>query len=582
VVTDKNKSAQFLSSDLLESILELSSDPGECSKFITSEIRELIGVKIVALMQAPLLAENDKYSIVSVCPARHRKTLNCKEINELCTLSENNNSVVTIEADNEYLVKLGLNKSIIIPLKAGDEHVGALLLLDLLSTDGIKSVLDSLHHISGVIGLIFKNSLLFRNLDHLVEQRTQKLEQEIQTRQKAEIEIYKLQNYLTNIIDSMPSIIIGVDENTNIVLWNKTAEIYSGIPSDNAIGKLCTLFFPRIKLDGEKIRKSIISGEINREQKVVLGNNKLVEYKDITIFPLNIKEIKGAVIRIDDVTEKVRMDETLIQNDKMLSVGGLAAGMAHEINNPLAGIIQTSGVLANRLYQNLDMKANREAALRAGLSLDSLKEYMEARDIPKMISSMYESGHRISDIVENMLGFARKSNRENSSHSINEILEKTLMLASTDFNLKKQYDFKNINVVRNYDRELAPVPCDKAKIQQVLLNILQNGAQAMYNAQIPDPKFIIETFNKADKNMICISIEDNGPGMPEDVRTRIFEPFFTTKQVGIGTGLGLSISYFIITENHNGKLTVESPPGKGAKFILELPLLSTSNPENNG
>jgi len=497
-------------------------------------------------------------------------------------LSENNNSVVTIEADNEYLVKLGLNKSIIIPLKAGDEHVGALLLLDLLSTDGIKSVLDSLHHISGVIGLIFKNSLLFRNLDHLVEQRTQKLEQEIQTRQKAEIEIYKLQNYLTNIIDSMPSIIIGVDENTNIVLWNKTAEIYSGIPSDNAIGKLCTLFFPRIKLDGEKIRKSIISGEINREQKVVLGNNKLVEYKDITIFPLNIKEIKGAVIRIDDVTEKVRMDETLIQNDKMLSVGGLAAGMAHEINNPLAGIIQTSGVLANRLYQNLDMKANREAALRAGLSLDSLKEYMEARDIPKMISSMYESGHRISDIVENMLGFARKSNRENSSHSINEILEKTLMLASTDFNLKKQYDFKNINVVRNYDRELAPVPCDKAKIQQVLLNILQNGAQAMYNAQIPDPKFIIETFNKADKNMICISIEDNGPGMPEDVRTRIFEPFFTTKQVGIGTGLGLSISYFIITENHNGKLTVESPPGKGAKFILELPLLSTSNPENNG
>lgn len=120
------------------------------------------------------------------------------------------------------------------------------------------------------------------------------------------------------------------------------------------------------------------------------------------------------------------------------------------------------------------------------------------------------------------------------------------------------------------------VPCKGAKIQQVLLNILRNGAQAMQEAMEKNneykPKFILRLFRETEANMLCIEIEDNGPGMDEKIRKRIFEPFFTTKPVGDGTGLGLSVSYFIITEDHGGEMTVESTPGFGAKFIIRLPL----------
>jgi signal transduction histidine kinase len=115
------------------------------------------------------------------------------------------------------------------------------------------------------------------------------------------------------------------------------------------------------------------------------------------------------------------------------------------------------------------------------------------------------------------------------------------------------------------------VPCQGAKIQQVFLNILRNGAQAMQEAKTESPGFVFRTRFDSDRKMAIVEIEDNGPGMDEETRRRIFEPFFTTKPVGIGTGLGLSVSYFIITENHGGEMMVESSPGDGAKFIIQLP-----------
>ncbi|HAR33360.1 MAG TPA: histidine kinase, partial [Desulfobacter sp.] len=119
---------------------------------------------------------------------------------------------------------------------------------------------------------------------------------------------------------------------------------------------------------------------------------------------------------------------------------------------------------------------------------------------------------------------------------------------------------------------LPAVFCQASKIQQVILNILTNGAQAMQGAGTPEPKFIVRTYVDPVRDMACMEIEDNGPGMKEEIRKHIFDPFFTTKPVGVGTGLGLSVSYFIITENHKGEMTVESSPGTSAKFVIRLPL----------
>nr|WP_320192254.1 PAS domain S-box protein [uncultured Desulfobacter sp.] len=282
-----------------------------------------------------------------------------------------------------------------------------------------------------------------------------------------------------------------------------------------------------------------------------------------------VVQLQGAM---QDITEHKRMEEMMIQSEKMLSVGGLAAGMAHEINNPMAGMMQTAQVLSQRLSTGTNIPANLKAAEAAGTTMESIEQFMENRGIPRMIDAISESGERISKIVTNMLSFARKDNAAVSSHDLNEILDKTIGLAATDYDLKKKYDFKQIKIVKEYNENLPVVPCQASKIQQVLLNILTNGAQAMQDAGTSNAGFILRTYIDSARNMACIEIQDNGPGMDEKTRKKIFDPFFTTKPEGVGTGLGLSVSYFIITENHRGKMTVESSPGAGAKFIIRLPV----------
>ena len=289
----------------------------------------------------------------------------------------------------------------------------------------------------------------------------------------------------------------------------------------------------------------------------------------------NLMRFEGQEFRVafvQDITERKRMEEMIIQSEKMLSVGGLAAGMAHEINNPLAGIVQTVQLMAQRFKAGANIPANQKAAETAGTTMESIEQFMVARDIPKMIEAIIRSGQRILEIVTNMLSFARKDDSGLSSYHLDKILDKTIDLAGTDYDLKKAYDFKRIKIIREYDNNLPAVPCQASKIQQVLLNILTNGAQAMQSADTQNARFILRTYADLTRNMACIEIKDNGPGMEEKIRKKVFDPFFTTKPEGVGTGLGLSVSYFIITESHKGTMEVLSEPGKGANFIIRLPI----------
>jgi signal transduction histidine kinase len=245
--------------------------------------------------------------------------------------------------------------------------------------------------------------------------------------------------------------------------------------------------------------------------------------------------------------------------------------MAHEINNPLASMMQTAHVMGQRLT-NIEVPANKIAAQKAGASLEAILKFMEIRGISPMIETIKQSGRRLAIIVDNMLSFARKCEDKTSSYALSELMEKTLELAATDFDLKKRYDFKMIEIRKEYADNLPLVPCEGSQIQQVFFNILQNGAQAMQAGGTENPRFIVRSYFEKERNMICMEIEDNGPGMGESTRKRLFEPFFTTKAVGVGTGLGLSGAYFIITENHGGEMAVESQPGSGAKFSIRLPL----------
>ena len=387
---------------------------------------------------------------------------------------------------------------------------------------------------------------------------------ELKTTEK---EIRALRNFLGNIINSMPSVLVGVDKEGRVTQWNLEAERLTGISPENAQGCHLIDVFPRLGAHMDQIKNAITIRRTILNRRVEDEENRI---SDITIYPLVTNGVEGAVIRMDDVSEQVRMEEMMIQTEKMLSVGGLAAGMAHEINNPLAGILQNTQVIQGRVMKNTEK--NRAAALACETTLDKIQAYMEKRQVPAMLDMVMASGHRAALIVANMLSFSRKSDSVGEMCDVNDLLDKTLALAASDYDLKKKYDFKKIRIVREYDSDVGVIRCEPSKIQQVFLNILKNGAQAMGGGEKKriEPMFVLKTMR--EKNGVRIEIKDNGPGMTPAVRKRVFEPFFTTKGVGVGTGLGLSVSYFIITENHGGTMRVESTPGKGAVFIIHLPV----------
>jgi PAS domain S-box-containing protein len=386
---------------------------------------------------------------------------------------------------------------------------------------------------------------------------------------RRESDLNKLRGMLKNIIDSMPSVLVGVDPDGRVNQWNREAEKQTHIIAAQAIGGNIETVYPSLAEAMKKVKRAITEKQPYKESKVASYVKGEVRYSDITIYPLTASAPGGAVIRVDDITDRVRIEEMMVQSEKMLSVGGLAAGMAHEINNPLAGILQNIQVMQKRLSSELPK--NHEAARQCGIDMADIQAYLGARKLPEMIASIMDSGKRAAKIVENMLSFSRKSEATTTLSDLARLMDATLELAENDYDLKKRYDFKRIEVVRDYDPQVPMVVCEATKIQQVFLNILKNGAQAM--AEHPDgpsPRFILRV--KPDGDRVCVEIEDNGPGMEEAVRKRIFEPFYTTKSVGIGTGLGLSVSYFIITENHGGTLSVTSTPGTGSCFSIHLPV----------
>lgn len=398
--------------------------------------------------------------------------------------------------------------------------------------------------------------------------RTSILELE-QSKSTVEDSNVSLKAMLSNIIDSMPSVIIGVDTFAHVILWNSEAGKLTGKRFKDVEGKNLFHVFPLLEKEESIVFSAIELGQIKKEERLetVIHDERFIY--DVIAYPLISSKIDGAVIRIDNITTRVNMEEMMIQTEKMQSIGGLAAGMAHEINSPLAGIIQSAQIIENRTKP--DMEQNIKVAREIGIDLEKLHLYFQQRKIYVMIQSILDAGRRAADIVANMLTFSRKSDSVFSLQRIDKVLDQTLGIVIKDFDLKKHMDFKKIKIQRHYDADLPETPCDRGKLQQVFFNILKNGAQAMMeNLKNREPEFRITTLREG--NSVVIEIEDNGPGMDETVKARIFEPFYTTKSVGAGTGLGLYISYFIIVENHKGNITVESVPGKGTNFIIRLPL----------
>jgi|GEM_PF-1292905 len=402
------------------------------------------------------------------------------------------------------------------------------------------------------------------------------LNREVTERKQAQAELENLRYYLNEILDAMPSIVIGVDRQGIVTHWNRQAAISTNINIDQAIGtevgKLLTIFPSHI----EQILYAITTNSNLKFSRVNYQILKQHLYADILVYPLTATGIEGAVIRVDDITEQVHMQQAVFQTEKMLSVGSLATGMAHELNNPLGGMLQGAQNIRRRL--SAELKNNIAIAQEHELNLKKAQAYYHQRMIYTILDSIEEAGKRASEIIANMMSFSQTEKSSIRAYEITKLVDEVIDLARIDYDMKMKLGFSRMNIIKDYQENLPLVNYLNKELKQVILNILRNAAQALNHqkkspgshssGKAPSITIRLHSLN----NNINIEIEDNGPGMDSETIARIFEPFYTTQGVGEGTGLGLSIAYYIIHEQLSGEIKAESTLGQGTKISIQLPL----------
>jgi len=377
---------------------------------------------------------------------------------------------------------------------------------------------------------------------------------------------------LVDILDTLPSIIARVDRDGRVDLVNRRFEQFSGVSAASARGMRIESLIPRFGDQLRRLGDAVDRGEPVTMDKVQLRSGREQHYYSLQIYPLGEESSGKAVIRIDDVSEQVRIEETMLQTEKMMVAGSLASGLAHEINNPLGVIMHHAQNIERRISP--DNPANRELARELGIRLEDVHSYLEKRGVSGFLGHIREAGSRASRIISALLHFSRRSDLFAESADLAMVIDQALELTVREQGINSGYCFERIEIVREYEPGMPAVTMAVPEMEQVFLNIFRNAAQALAE-QRPGHAGRIIVRVRRDGEMALIEIEDNGPGVEQSLQHRIFEPFFTTRPVGVGMGLGLAVSYAIITKKHNGRIGFRSQPGEGTCFTIGLPVSGT-------
>ncbi|AGF76853.1 PAS domain S-box [Desulfocapsa sulfexigens DSM 10523] len=369
--------------------------------------------------------------------------------------------------------------------------------------------------------------------------------------------------------NSFTDIVTLQDKDLLIIKANQAACTTLELPCDSIVGRHCYELFHGASeicpdcptLETQKSLKPY-SREIYHEK---LNKTFLVSAAPVLDSQGKLEYIAHVA---KDITAWKQLEDRLLLSEKMTSVAGLAAGVAHEINTPLSGILQSEQLI--RMGLSPDTPPNLKVAEKHGVNLSSVQAYMKEQELDFFMDGIRSSALKASQIIKSLLDFSRPQDGSFSTSDTNALVKDAVALAKSDYNLRKKHDIININIVEEYDRNLPLLFCAKVEIEQVLLNLIKNAVQAMAENKMRKPRLILRTLQVGE--VIRIEVEDNGPGMENGLKKQIFNPFFTTKEIGEGTGLGLSVSYTIICEKHHGKIWVESEAGKGARFVVELPI----------
>ena len=341
-----------------------------------------------------------------------------------------------------------------------------------------------------------------------------------------------------NLVESASDAIVTLDANGRFTTVNHAAEIISGYRREELVGQW---FAPM--LSDDELPKALA-----HFQKALAGETGLFETqfyrkdgegRTISVTYSTPQRDEEVLCLIRDVTDQKMLQEQLIQSEKMSAIGQLVSGVAHELNNPLAGISAFAQLL--------------------------LAEKRFPPDQRTAAETIYSEARRASRIVQNLLTFARQHKAEKGPAAINQVLDDTLELRGYELRVR------GIDVRREYDEALPDTMGDAHQLQQVFLNLITNAEQAMERSEGRHHRLTVRTRRSGEA--IRIEVEDTGSGVPANLLERIFNPFFTTKPTGHGTGLGLSISLGIVRE-HEGRIWAENAPQGGARFVVELPVIT--------
>jgi PAS domain S-box-containing protein len=383
---------------------------------------------------------------------------------------------------------------------------------DFLSSDDVELV----QTIAGYVAVALDNAQLYSSLE-----------------QKA-LEIARLKDFSENIVESLNVGVLAVDLGGMVESWNTRMEQLFGVKRQDAVGHQLRALLP------EELAAEIA---VRREEEQITGIYKQrLQHQgkfltlNVSITPLVSKsgERIGRLLLFDDVTQRERMEEQMTQTEKLTSLGLLAAGVAHEVNTPLAVISNYIQMLAKQMPED-DPRHN-------------------------IIDKIVKQTFRASEIVNNLLNFSRTGAADLADIDVNRVVEETLSLVAHPLKTSQ------IHIVKQLGESLPPVRGSANKLQQVFLNLFLNARDAMPAGGM------LEVRTAAHNGSVEVEVADTGAGIPREHIHRIFDPFFTTKSNGRGTGLGLSVSYGIIKE-HAGKIDVRSTPGKGTSFHVEFPAL---------
>jgi PAS domain S-box-containing protein len=346
------------------------------------------------------------------------------------------------------------------------------------------------------------------------------------------------EEFIRSVVESLHEGVVALDRDGRITAWNRAMEVRYDIAAAEVLGREFFEMFPAARREawGTSLRR-LLDGEI--EELVLEG----VAHESLRAGRVvqNLKGTRlrrngapaGAVLLVEDITEQVGLERSARQAEKMAAVGTLAAGVAHELNNPI-------GIISSRIE----------------LMLLDLESQPLGDELRRDLEVLHRHAQRVARIVQGLLSFARQAPAEQGPVDLNRVAEDTLLLVD------KQIAREGITIVRRLAPGLPAVWGDANALQQVMMNLVTNAREALGARG----EIAIETEHRADG--VRLIVRDTGPGIPRDTLSKIFDPFFTTKPSG--TGLGLSISYGIVRDHH-GTIEVDSEPGRGTVFVLTFP-----------